>query len=223
MTQTLNHTSASKPILESLPLEIAQAILASLDDIFSLISAALTCPFLFNALRNAEETITTQVLINQLSPELVHDAIIVQESSSYKKGGRSHDQVIELIDRYIDGMREASPPPLRWKLSDALPLAEFHDKVQYLSYDLASKVLSKHPIRSKPEPKSTSPSRGEISRIDRTLYRLEIYCNLFWNRSAHSYEECNRQNLAFFSRFSPWENEQLACIRDYIYKILGPG
>lgn len=210
-------------MLETLPLEIVQTILASLDDISSLISAALTGPFLFNALRNAEGSIATEVLTHHLSPALVHDAIIAQKSFSYREEARSHDQVIELIERYIDGLREPSPPPLRWNVSDALPLARFHKKIQYLSDGLISTALSKHPVSGKPEPSHAPPSKREICRIERALYRLEIYSNLFWNRISYTIEEGNEQQLAFFSTFSPWENEQLACIRDYIVKALRPG
>ncbi|KAK2759397.1 hypothetical protein FQN54_002875 [Arachnomyces sp. PD_36] len=208
--------------LERLPLEIAQAVLASLDDTISLLHAALTGPFLFNVLRSAEESITTQVLVNQLSPTLIHDALIVQESAPYRKGDRSHDQVIELIGRYVEGMRTSVTPSssMRWTLSKALPLAEFHGKIELLSSRLVSEALSSNPASRRPDPSPVPPSKGEIHRIQRAIYRLEIYCNIFWDRSSFTFEECNRQNLAFFACFSPWENEQIACIRDYIFKIL---
>lgn len=147
-----------------------------------------------------------------------------RESSSYGEEVRPHDQVIGFIERYIHGLcGRSTPPPLTYNIFSALPLAAFHNKIQYLSGGLISKALSKHPVSGKPEPSHPPPSKRETGRIERALYRLEIYSNLIWNRIAYSIEEGNRQHLAFFSAFSPWENEQLACIRDYLIEALRPG
>lgn len=205
------------PILETLPLEIVQNILASLDDIPSLICAALTGPFLFNALHFSEESIATQVLINQLSPALVHDAITTQKSYRYRERIAPDEEVVRFIERYFDGLREPSLPPLRLTISNSLPLSQFHKKIRYLSDHLITDMLSENPVSGRPDLSPQPPLKGELVRIERALYRMEIYYNIYLNRRTH------RLNDAFFSCLSPWENEQLACVRDCMFRILAPG
>lgn len=60
------------------------------------------------------------------------------------------------------------------------------------------------------------------SRYEREFYRFELYCNLYhdFKTPVMSLEE---QRVFFFSNFSPWENEQLTCVHDYLIRLLAPG
>lgn len=71
------------------------------------------------------------------------------------------------------------------------------------------------------------PSKREAFRIRRALYRFQIYCNLlFRNENDFHPERRVRQMRSsyivrhFFGCFSPWVDEQLACIHDYLEDIL---
>lgn len=57
-------------------------------------------------------------------------------------------------------------------------------------------------------------------RIQRAFYRFEVYCNLFQNPERFDFRE---QRDIFFLKFSDWENEQLACMYDYLFRVICPG
>ena len=74
----------------------------------------------------------------------------------------------------------------------------------------------------KTDPVKISPS--ELSRIERALYRFEFYHTLFAERRGFSIRRTERftaeGRAGFSSHFAPWETEQMACIRDYLYEVL---
>ncbi|KAK2601303.1 hypothetical protein N8I77_010763 [Diaporthe amygdali] len=71
------------------------------------------------------------------------------------------------------------------------------------------------------------PSKREAFRIRRALYRFQIYCNLLF-RNENDFRPGRRVRQMrssyivrhFFGCFSPWVDEQLACIHDYLEDIL---
>lgn len=79
----------------------------------------------------------------------------------------------------------------------------------------------------RPNPQDSRPSQMELFRIRRALYRFQLYCNLNfrdvvdfhpgrWIREMRNY----RLGRRFFNPFSPWVNEQLACVHDYQEEVL---
>ena len=67
-------------------------------------------------------------------------------------------------------------------------------------------------------------TRQEICRIERALYRFEIYCNIFRESPKAQYSSVyGEQKRLFFSNFAPWENEQLGCIHDFLARVVSPG
>lgn len=76
-------------------------------------------------------------------------------------------------------------------------------------------------------PQDSRPSQMELFRIRRALYRFQLYCNLNfrdvvdfhpgrWVREMRNY----RMARSFFNPFSPWVNEQLSCVHDYLEEVL---
>ncbi|KAK2744284.1 hypothetical protein FQN57_004369 [Myotisia sp. PD_48] len=105
------------------------------------------------------------------------------------------------------------PEKVMWKISEALPIYRLHDHVQALAMNIAYKALDNCKFQPAEKWVSTSPSRSEIDRIQRALYQFEIYCNLFRTLEHDIYPGPNQMEV-FFSKFSPWENEQLAPVLD---------
>lgn len=79
----------------------------------------------------------------------------------------------------------------------------------------------------RPNPQDSRPSQMELFRTRRALYRFQLYCNLNfrdvvdfhpgrWVREMRNY----RLGRSFFNPFSPWVNEQLACVHDYLEGVL---
>ncbi|KAJ9646962.1 hypothetical protein H2204_000654 [Knufia peltigerae] len=125
-----------------------------------------------------------------------------------------------------DQLRSRQDPALlSWTLSQALQLGHLQRHVAHLSLDFASHC-SENPV-TEVDVKlfwEGFPTPTEIRRIQRTLYRFEIYCNLFRARKkppAAAFD-VDEHRTVFFSKFSPWENEQLGCIHDYLFHKASP-
>jgi len=104
--------------------------------------------------------------------------------------------------------------PCPWTISKALSISEFHRHVHFFAADFASSALATTP-QAQATPK-------ELCRIQRTLYRFELYCNSVGRSNACEFEYFSEEEQRgyFFARFPPWENEQLACVHDYLFEQL---
>ncbi|KAL2220436.1 hypothetical protein M432DRAFT_638579 [Thermoascus aurantiacus ATCC 26904] len=98
-------------------------------------------------------------------------------------------------------------------------MGKLYDHVHYFATDLASKALAKNPVSGESDIAPTPPSQSELTRIERTLYRFEIYCNVF-RGPPNTFLSLRRR--WFFFQFSPWENEQMACIYDHFVSVVTP-
>lgn len=123
-------------ILERLPREIIQHILASSDDIFSLVSTALSCPFFYHVFISAEENITKRVLLKHLNPALLNDAVIARDFS--RRAFWSDIDVRRMRSQYFEPHKL---PRMKWKLSEAIHLAKQYDDIHYVASELASQAI----------------------------------------------------------------------------------
>lgn len=99
-------------------------------------------------------------------------------------------------------------------MADALRLATFHDTVTYFARRFEQDALEEQPrLRSA----GLRPEFMERNRFERAFYRFELY-RIIITRNPPTM----RQELRdlFFSFFSTWEIEQLACVRDYLIRLV---
>ncbi|KAF2105204.1 hypothetical protein BDV96DRAFT_695014 [Lophiotrema nucula] len=194
--------------LENLSVELLQMILSYLPDVLSLRSSALVCRKLFAAVRGAETLTTTSVLLKQME-DVLPEANIAQQALRLKPC--TEDQVQDFIATHL---AKRQLPPKAWTLKDAVTVAKVHVCVSELASQFITTAATKLTgCDNRPA------TRTEESRIQRAMYRFEIFCNLF-----RGLQEPVSRKLwdAFFSRFLPWENEQLACVHDYFDKAVRP-
>lgn len=207
--------------LLGLPDEIKQAIFSSLADVASLKALILTCSSLYHAFLKVESLILAQILQNQINPNLMHDALATLKSSQIDPWCRLAGENVIML--YTTGETSSLLPT--WNLRNALAVSELHGHIQFFANNFASSALSQNPVTGLPETDPAPASPSELIRIQRTLYRFELYCNLFAERrrSFGGYFETfnvNEQGRYLAAGFAPWENEQLACIRDYLIGTL---
>ena len=247
--------------LLGVPVEIKHAIFSSLPDVASLKALILTCTCLYHAFLDAASPTLTKILQVQIDPGLMRDALTTYHSSRISPRSRPAAQDLlrgciqsrndllrgciqsrndllrgymrrrhDLLKGYIQSRTPLILPT--WTLHSALELSEIHGHVQYFAYKFASFALSHNPVSGRPEKKAASISLSEITRIQRTLYRFEIYYNIFaepvgpqcgrrtdFNHDSFDHDMIVRDG--YLSKgFAPWENEQLACIRDFLLEEL---
>lgn len=123
-----------------------------------------------------------------------------------------------LHDRVAFSSRQLTIP-------DALRVDEFYHHVTFFATSFASSTLSKLPVVDGHGNPQAPLSPNEWRRIEGNLYRFELYCNLFRNhrpkfRQTGLMAADEEQRDLFFKMYSPWENEQLACIHDFLWRQL---
>lgn len=196
--------------LEQLPSELLLAILSALPNIQSLISTVLTGPRLYSVFTTNKAQITKEALLRQVHPEHLYDALVAELSGHEKEWGQG--EAWEFLEEYVARNEQPFHCSLKWKISHVLPLAQRARDIDFFFEDIASYALA----RGRPV------SENEMNRIIWTLYRFEAYCNMFRD-DIEDMLDGQWQKEEYFPRFAPWKNEQLACIHDYLLRIMRPG
>ena len=228
----LSH-KASLNLFDLLPPEVNQGILSLLPNVASVNSAVLTCTSLYQAFRNSEWIILTKVLKQLIHPDTAFEAFLASRASILDREFKAssdpwNTEKAREVLRLYDGERSSSLI-FQWTLRDALALSKLHEHACFFAGDFASSALSIDLKGASLSGDEMRPSASEMHRIQRTFYRFEIYCNLFRVRERRG---CygprillkpeqriipTDQQMMFFRRFPPWENEQLACVRDFLF------
>ena len=203
--------------LLGIPAEIKQLIFELLADIPSLRALISTCSTLYYFFLNSESSILAEVLQRRIPPSLMHPALAILKSS--KPTFWSRQTAEDLITLYTRTDKASSLPELN--LRNALLLSEMHDHVHFFANRFATYALSQHPV-GVPRLSAVPISPSELCRIERTFYRLQFYCNLMTWRNKGLSNRCEISSV-ISDGFAPWENEQLACIIEYLVNLLFQG
>lgn len=107
-------------------------------------------------------------------------------------------------------------------LSKFLALSRFHDEVQFFATRLAAS-LTVHPVTGSSPKTPIALTQTERTRIERALYRFEIYCDLFRGDDAGLRPALEERRAFMFEKFLPWEIEQLASVIEYLLRQIDPG
>ncbi|KAF3483594.1 uncharacterized protein GIQ15_02918 [Arthroderma uncinatum] len=196
-----------KPLtLNTVPVEIQEAILSHLDSINTLKLAAASCRSLRDLLLYHPNGIIKGVLRSSIPDAVFPEALAVFKSS--RLPSTDTEAVQALLNDYFKSLEKVEQPV--FSLYEATTLEDFHRLIRRFTAYFISQALSKHPItgaeEERPHPANsherarTKPQR--TSRPARPVIPLEI------------------QSQLFFRRFAPWENEQLACIHDFLLRIV---
>jgi hypothetical protein len=198
-------------LLEGLPTELKQLILSSISDFGTLKAAALSCPSLFTAFRCSVAATTKAVLLNQVGPDILPEAVARLESSQLS----SPRTMLAFVTFIANHLTIRRIPPSTFSFADASAIAHFHNSVAYFATKCAKAILAK-----KDSSPTTPPTTTEIARFCRAFYRFQIYNDLY---SPFKYHQLVAIDHEFYTHYSPWENEQLACIVDFIIQEFAPG
>lgn len=103
-------------------------------------------------------------------------------------------------------------------------MSQFHSSVDFLTKDFVQKALAASRfVESVESAVPAPPTTTEIDRIQRAFYMFEIYRNIFTRHYFNRQWGSGAQQGMFFQYFSVWQNEQLACVHDYLVQLIIPG
>lgn len=212
--------ASSLSSMECLPVELLREIMAAISDIASLKMAVLSCPALYRAFSGDENAITKHVLENRFGIDTLPEAVAALDSSTLRPDSTdpwAREEIVYFVERHLHQRKLPTRP---WTLATALPVGRLSFFVRRFAEKFAKAALAKEPVcRSS----LTLLTQDELWRIERTFYRFEIYCNLFRESGRGASSVDGEQKPLFLANFSPWENEQLGCVHDFLAKEILPG
>jgi hypothetical protein len=212
-----DRTMTALPIIQRLPTELKQCLLSAMSDIPTLRSMALSCSSYCYAFSNAETLITAQVMRNQMDVDVLPEAVAAFESSRLQP--KTQQCARDFVRHHL---HSRTAPTELWTLSKALSVSKLQSRVEFFARGFTAETLGDSSALGYLDhaPPHWRLSRTEVNRIHRAFYRFEVYCNLFRDPTLFNLSE---QKDLFFSRFSNWENEQLACVHDFLFRLVCPG
>jgi hypothetical protein len=208
-----------------MPNELWTRILCFLPDVRSLVRVSLVS----KQLHACTDMALIRVLQNEIGPDVFPEALAALESS---KVGTT-DPKIFLFGTEIPAtltsfsrcyMARRASIPIRLSVQDIKSMLTLHRSVTYLANKFITSAMTNLYWESQHwlQPQSQAPlipiSSLEFARFQRTLYRFEMYCNiwkepkeiLFFKRAI----ACQIEN--FFRWLTPWELEQLVSLKDFL-------
>ncbi|KAI1180577.1 hypothetical protein F4777DRAFT_528505 [Nemania sp. FL0916] len=204
--------------VNKLPCELIASILRNLDNLRSLPPALLACRHFYASFKQYHG-IEAAIFLRQVTPALVPYSVVFLEASRLPQSEESKNAVRGLLDTL-----HSQPSRLAAQLSTMSPslirrMAHTHDVIHHFATDFAASAwteLSRKPGSDCSSPRNTtiSVSPSEYFRFCRAFYQLDLFHWLY--RSDVADPSAERANLWFFSKYSPWEMEQLGSVYDFL-------
>ncbi|KAF5620458.1 hypothetical protein F52700_11186 [Fusarium sp. NRRL 52700] len=214
----------------SLPLHLIADILRLLDNIQELPPILLSHRIFYSALLDTP-SLPVDIIRSQIPDNLLPLAFAAFKSQKLVRetSGKSVEEF--LTHYYNNSARNVDGSQLHLTVGEAVEVVKVNDALSGLRDEFALCSLRKLHGLNQDEPIESDRglSPGERYRISRAFYRFQIYRNLFLDKEQEidlfpSYDDDededsrseNELKKLFFDRHSPWVNEQLACVYDYL-------
>lgn len=232
--------------ITSLPLHLVADILRLLDNIQLLPPVVLSHRIFYSALLDTP-SLPLDILRSQIPENLLPLAVAAYTSQKSVRDLNGLDAEAFLTKCYDSPLQSIDGGLLHLSLGQAIQVGRIDDALSELreEFTLCSlrRLYGVNSDESISDDQGLSP--GEEYRISRALYRFQIYRNLFLDKEVLDKEQDlfpsgygdddyqdeeeedtkpdKKQKKLFFDRHSPWVNEQLACVYDYLETRLTGG
>lgn len=222
--------------LEQLSPEVQVLILAQLDSVQSLYSLIRASSRLYQVFRASKRQILSAFLRHRIHPEVLHIAIATAEAANLSLRCADKDIVLKFVEDL--GKRDNSYYTEKvLALETSIPLCYLQPSIDHFLHEFtrqSSTILQRWSLSLGREDDAmyrqnlplsySSLSDTEKGRLQRAFYRVELYGHLFQNGDCRSQDQeigADEQADSFFAKLTPWEIEELACIRDYFHNQFG--
>lgn len=203
------------------PVELRSAILRQLPRVEDIFSAIQSNKSLYEALRE-DSTTVSYVFHKQIDAKLLPYAAAFLELDKTPRNTPHHKDFSLILEKCFSlTPSQVSEQLAQITLREALHVMDLHKTIQRLATKYSAQALALLQDEELLKSSMLSFTPSEIYRIERSFFTLEIYCSLFGQ--SRSRLSLNDQIDLFFERFAPWENEQLACVHDFLLDELKPG
>ena len=198
-----------------LPNEIWLIIFRAIPDIPSLRALTHTNSTLHKIFINNASSVSFAVLSNEIPASIFPEAIAAWSSLTIKPWNKAR---VRAFLHHYHANREAQLNQ-SWTLYKASKVSKLHQRCRFFASEFFASLPSTNPV-SGSAMLAFAPSLLEVNRLEQAFHRFEMYCNLFRRPFLLSNEErftAAEQRDIYFNHYTAWENEQLACIHDYLF------
>lgn len=207
--------------IEKLPVEIQQDILCRVADVKSLGSVILSCTSLYDAYDGYKREIVHNILVNQTNPYLRYETLATGEVTILKP--LTPDQTISFLKEYWKWHSRPFYAIPKVNIREGRLVSDLYANIRYFTDDFIKCALANRPLDGcGPDAGMWAPTQKEINRIERTFYRYETFCQIFGDPKTAPFT-LFQQHEVYFRKHPGWENEQFACVHEYLTNKILPG
>lgn len=226
--------------LEGLPSELRIEILMFMPDLPTLRACVYSSPVMHEQYKSNRDRILRACLYRELDGLVIDSYALVMSRVSVLGSPRTDEKIIEFLESYKSWFSEPDTRPDMYSLTPRFVrwLAAFQLRVvrpltrSYITWAFANLKNAVSPSMSRymgyaADKEETAVdrepdieiNRSEVIRIQRALYRHEIFHRLFGRNAGKRYTGGFRDyfvNHVFFDMFDPWETEAIGCIDIFV-------
>ncbi|KAJ6024278.1 hypothetical protein N7540_005075 [Penicillium herquei] len=207
--------------ISNIPVELRSAILRQLPTVQDLLSAIQSNKSLYEAFQE-DSTTVSHVLQKQIDTRLFPYVASFLELDKAPQIPRQYKYVAPILEKcFLVAISPNNETLAHITLCEALHVMQLHNTVQRFARKYATQVIELLENEGLFHTSACSLTPSENYRMERSFYIFEVYCTLFGR--SRTPLPLDYQLDAFFKRFAPWENEQLACVHDFLLDELEPG
>lgn len=211
-------THTSQPALEDLPPEVLRLILLQMPSFQALGALVHASPQMHRVYKVDRLAILRNWLVQHLGGLADAYAAYFSGTLSFQQS-RDEPMIWDFLSDYEQ--RRANPVKLAAQLSldDIVGMVWFHNSyIEPLTERYAVWALASMPSLAEASPTAQPLSTTEMRRIQRAMYRLQVFCNVcgFKGEGSSSRRiQDDVERLRVFSMFPPWEAEEILCVHEF--------
>ncbi|KAL8787531.1 MAG: hypothetical protein Q9213_002189 [Squamulea squamosa] len=215
----------TSPSLETLTPEIQAQILRNIDSVPAFFSLLRASPRLYQVFRDRKEYLLTQLAFNQFHPEIVEDVWTMAKALQIPQPATKshiHDIISDFMLVDEDHQQHSIPTSTTAPLCKiGMTIAWFVEDYRRSSLQLLADLGTHMDIQQDTSVLQSDLSVTEKGRIQRALCRFVTFCCLFATPEGDGDERAHyRQNRRYLLLYTPDDVEEIACIRDYLFRRL---
>jgi hypothetical protein len=214
---------------EDLPYELKNQILLNISDFRTLNATVHASPSYHQVYASQREHILSTVLERELEGPALADALTTVRACKLVAGKGRFTNVKDFLAEYRTSMYgKGGGSSSAIGPDEASEVARLHTLIGSIALIFYHFTLAARPHLPNAQPTdSGSPSKMELRRIYRALYRFELFCTLFcppvhydYSKPINREKEADGRDMAdwFLQIFQPWKVEEIACVYDYFWR-----
>ncbi|KAK5625957.1 hypothetical protein RRF57_001673 [Xylaria bambusicola] len=168
-------------LIQRLPVELVREILENLPDVSSLYTAIVSCSLFHSVFLDAEEAITTAVLLTQIDVDVIPEAIMAHESARLRPHDKDPQCREAILDFVVRNLQQRPTLPRLWSLRKAFQLGQLHFYMDAFAKEFALSALSNGPLKHF----NLAPTHQELCPTERTIAHISALIPAFNDVAEH--------------------------------------